>query len=100
MKSNQISVERQPQESLWRELTDQESEKVRAGFGFLLFNRNNIRNLLLGLVSQITARVREVGVQNMITPGNQIISVERTETIIVENGETIFSEQTENIIEQ
>ncbi|MDB9375053.1 hypothetical protein [Nodularia sphaerocarpa] len=97
MKSNQISVERH-EESLWRELTEEETEKVQGGFGFLLFDRNRFRNLLSNLVSQITARVREVGVQNMITPGNDNISVERTQTIIVENGETIFSERTENII--
>ncbi|HYW18633.1 MAG TPA: hypothetical protein VE956_04835 [Nodularia sp. (in: cyanobacteria)] len=100
MKSNQISVARQPEDSLWRELTDQESEKVQAGFGFVLLNRNNIRNLLLGLITQITARVREVGVQNNIAPGNESIIVQKTQTIIVENGLTIFSEQTENIIVQ
>ncbi|MBE9200109.1 MULTISPECIES: hypothetical protein [unclassified Nodularia (in: cyanobacteria)] len=31
MKSNQISVERQPEESLWREIMDEESEKLRGG---------------------------------------------------------------------
>ncbi|KZL48084.1 hypothetical protein PN456_21805 [Nodularia spumigena CS-586/05] len=97
MKSNHISAERQLQESLWRELTEEETEKVQGGFGFLLFDRNRFRNLLFNLLSQITARVREVGVQNMITPGNESFSVERTKTIIVENGETIFSEQTEEI---
>ncbi|MEA5582868.1 hypothetical protein VB620_16150 [Nodularia harveyana UHCC-0300] len=100
MKSNQISAQRQPQESLWRELTAEESEKVQGGFGFLLFNRNNIRGLLSGFLSQISARVRDIGVQNMITPGNGNISVERTQTTIIENGVTVFTERTENIITQ
>ncbi|AHJ27598.1 hypothetical protein PN465_06620 [Nodularia spumigena CS-584] len=96
MKSNHISAERQPQESLWTELTEEETEKVQGGFGFF-FDRNRFRNLLFNLLSQITARVREVGVQNPMTPGNESFSVERTETIIVKNGQTIFSEKTEEI---
>jgi len=93
MKSNKISVEHQPQDSLWRELTAEESEKVQGGFGFLLLGTNNIRNLISNFLSRISGLVSQVGPQNMTSPGNYSYSVESTKRVFIQDGVTIINEE-------
>lgn len=51
MKPNQISVERQLEEPLWRELSNRESEQVGGGFGF----ENDFSSVLVNVQARISS---------------------------------------------
>jgi hypothetical protein len=84
MKSNQTSVKPQPQQSLWRELTDEESEKLRGGvIGFGFLNRSNFGlSNLFSFITQVSALVRDTQGQTIIMQSS------RTSTTVVQRTET------------
>jgi hypothetical protein len=89
MKSNQISVKPQPQQSLWRELTDEESEKLRGGvIGFGFLNRNNFGlSNLFSFITQVSALVRDTQGQTIIMQSSRTSTtriLQKTETTTVQ----------------